>query len=180
ICVIMSHGGKNGILTNDLNFVDVDEITGKFQGTNCPQLATKPKLFFIQACRGDDVDKGYRGHRNHHHEEELPVTLPSEADFLIAYSTTKGKVSFRRYTPDCAYMEANLASMGSWFISCLVDVLLAYSHREDLMSMLTRVNHAMASLYSNAGNKQMACQLSMLTKKLYFANLMEKEDEGND
>jgi len=183
ICFIMSHGNQEGILAADGQTIPVDDIMAKFQGGKCPYLATKPKLFFIQACRGDVDDEGYLVPRGPYDVlpdtngiEEMPVKLPSEADFLVAYSTTKGHVSHRRYTDSRRLAAAHGRMLGSWFISCLVQILQKYSNREDLMTMLTRVNSAMCRLYTlPSGCKQISCQLSMLTKKVYFANYLEKE-----
>jgi len=184
ICIIMSHGNEEGILGIDSQAIPVDDITAKFQGGDqCPQLVTKPKLFFLQACRGDVDDKGYyvpRGPRSQDvyadsdHFQEMPVKLPSDADFLIAYSTTKGYVSHRRFIDSARTAAAYGESLGSWFISCLVQVLRANSHKEDLMTMLTRVNKAMSEFYTEGGSKQISCQLSMLTKKVYFASFLNK------
>lgn len=180
----MSHGNEEGILCSDHETISVENIMEKFQGNNdaCPQLATKPKLFFVQACRGEIDDKGYfapRGPKEVYPDtsdnKEMPVKLPSDADFLIAYSTTKGTISHRRFTVDRRDAETHKESLGSWFISCLVQVLCENSHKEDLMTMLTRVNRAMCEFYTEGGSKQISCQLSMLTRKVYFSNFLDKK-----
>ena len=69
ICCILSHGGRN---KNEKEFVcgsDNEEVvvsgtlSSMLSPANCPSLEDKPKLFFVQACRGDD--------------EERPVSLSS-------------------------------------------------------------------------------------------------------
>lgn len=182
ICIIMSHGDEEGILGADSQSVPVDSIIAKFQGNKCPQLATKPKLFFLQACRGKVDDNGYHVPQMQDQviadageKEEMPVKLPTDADVLIAYSTTKGYLSHRRFTVNMKDAKLYSTKLGSWFISCLVQIFLEYSHREDLMTMLTRVNNSLSQLYSEPnGCKQISCQLSMLTKKVYFANFFDK------
>ncbi|XP_074635075.1 caspase-3-like [Acropora palmata] len=182
ICIIMSHGDEEGILGADSQSVPVDSIIAKFRGNKCPQLATKPKLFFLQACRGKDDDNGYHVPQMQDQviadageKEEMPVKLPTDADVLIAYSTTKGYLSHRRFTVNMKDAKLYSTKLGSWFISCLVQIFLKYSHREDLMTMLTRVNNSLSQLYSEPnGCKQISCQLSMLTKKVYFASFFGK------
>ena len=51
VCCIMSHGDMGRIYGSDCKPVDIKEITDSFTKVNCPGLAEKPKLFFIQACR---------------------------------------------------------------------------------------------------------------------------------
>lgn len=53
VCCIMTHGAMGQIYGSDSNVVDIKHITDKFKEANCPALAGKPKLFFIQACRGN-------------------------------------------------------------------------------------------------------------------------------
>ncbi|XP_064115673.1 caspase-7-like isoform X3 [Macrobrachium nipponense] len=63
VVVFMSHGGLNEktnrefIWTYD-SMVDTSELWINLTPEECPSLAGKPKLFFIQACRGDDTDLG--------------------------------------------------------------------------------------------------------------------------
>lgn len=178
----MSHGDDEGILGIDSQSVPVDSITAKFKGSKCPQLATKPKLFFLQACRGTVGDNGYNVPEMQDQViadagegEEMPVKLPTDADFLIAYSTTKGYLSHRRFTVDRERAKRDSKILGSWFISSLMQIFQEYSPREDLMTMLTRVNKSLSQLYSEPnGCKQISCQLSMLTKKVYFVNFFDK------
>ena len=52
VCCMMTHGTMGTIYGSDGNFVNIKDITDSFKESNCPELAGKPKLFFIQACRG--------------------------------------------------------------------------------------------------------------------------------
>ena len=52
VCCIMTHGTMGTIYGSDGNFVNIKHITDSFKESSCPELAGKPKLFFIQACRG--------------------------------------------------------------------------------------------------------------------------------
>ncbi|XP_050392535.2 caspase-3 [Patella vulgata] len=66
-CVILSHGGefytnaherKNMIYGVDESRISVERIMNYFDSQNCPALQGKPRLFFVQACRGKDSDAG--------------------------------------------------------------------------------------------------------------------------
>ena len=190
ICVIMTHGDAKGLKGTDdqQKSIAVEQVTSLFTGNKCPQMMTKPKLFFIQACRGVREDQGYfvpRGHISKSDqvtddaEEEMVMKMPSEADILVAYSTTKDHRAYRRITDDEQAMLEHRSAMGSWFISCMVQVFKKFSGKEDLMTMMVKVNRAMTQLYTGgdpaSGYRQISCQLSMLTKKLYFAKYWEQE-----
>ncbi|WAQ95527.1 CASP1-like protein [Mya arenaria] len=48
----------HALICSDDRFIYTSEITKMFNDTKCPSLKGKPKLFFIQACRGTEVDHG--------------------------------------------------------------------------------------------------------------------------
>ena len=52
VCCIMSHGDMGLIYGSDCDFLNIENITDLFNKENCKPLTEKPKLFFIQACRG--------------------------------------------------------------------------------------------------------------------------------
>ena len=61
-CFILSHGGSGGkIYGIDKDFITEQQIRDIFHGTKCLSLRDKPKLFFIQACRGERMDDGTFG-----------------------------------------------------------------------------------------------------------------------
>lgn len=54
-------------------------------------ITGKPKMFFIQACQGDNLDKGVTLSRTETDGQPgHSYRIPSHADFLIAYSTIPG------------------------------------------------------------------------------------------
>ena len=58
VCCILSHGYCDGVYGADGQQVKIKDIINLFEGGNSPTLFGKPKMFFIQACRGDDEDQG--------------------------------------------------------------------------------------------------------------------------
>ena len=52
VCCIMSHGTMGSIYGSDAELLGIKDIIDLFKEINCKALAGKPKLFFIQACRG--------------------------------------------------------------------------------------------------------------------------------
>ncbi|XP_071504969.1 caspase-3-like [Diadema antillarum] len=97
VLVLMSHGDTEGVIYGtDEQPVKVKEITDVFSGRKCPKLNGKPKMFFFQACRGDQkmqsaydvIDGAYAGGRS----SKIPQPVefegnPDKADTFIALST---------------------------------------------------------------------------------------------
>ncbi|NP_001098140.1 caspase-3 [Oryzias latipes] len=157
-CVILSHG-EEGVIYGTDGPVSFNKLIECLKGRSCLSLVGKPKLFFIQACRGMLFDEGIE----HDAKDDTSEKIPLEADFLFAYSTVSGYYSWRS--------TAN----GSWFIQSLCEMLEKFSKTLDLMQIMTRVNHKVATHFessSNApgfsGKKQIPCIVSMLTKDFYF------------
>jgi len=172
-CVILSHG-DNGVIYGTNGTMKLDEITNMFKGDECPSLSGKPKLFFIQACRGrrydhgaevaDDVDAvDAHGAAEDVVDSASVRKIPVEADQLIAYSVVPGYFSWRNNVD------------GSWFVQALVRVFREHSDTMDMLQMMTIVNKVVAYDFESctddeftSGLKQVPCVLSTLTKQLVF------------
>lgn len=98
-------------------------MTSKFNAERCPSLANKPKIFLVQACRGSEEGE-FPGPNDQQitdnivSDSTLPRSrLPKESDFLLAYGSVPGYVSYRR--PDS----------GSFFIqvSRIKDMIVVHS-----------------------------------------------------
>ncbi|XP_064016797.1 caspase-10 isoform X2 [Pogoniulus pusillus] len=64
ICCILSHGESGAVYGTDEKLVSIRTIMSYFTAKRCPQLAEKPKLFFIQACQGMATIDGYVSFRH--------------------------------------------------------------------------------------------------------------------
>ncbi|XP_026880519.2 caspase-3a [Electrophorus electricus] len=158
VCVLLSHGDE-GVFFGTDGALELKALTSLFRGDRCASLVGKPKLFFIQACRGTDLDPGVETD----YPDESPVKIPVEADFLYAYSTAPGYYSWRN------------TMTGSWFVQALCEMLCTYGRELELMHIMTRVNHKVALDFESTSNlpgfdakKQIPCIVSMLTKEMYF------------
>lgn len=95
VIVIMTHGDVDVLWANDKTY-RVSELWEPFTGENCPSLIGKPKLIFIQACRGDKLDDGVHVTKkvidfvDSISDSHVYYSIPSMADFLIMYSTFEG------------------------------------------------------------------------------------------
>ncbi|XP_014723324.1 caspase-7 isoform X1 [Equus asinus] len=164
-CILLSHGEENLIYGTD-GMTPIKDLTGHFRGDRCKTLLEKPKLFFIQACRGTELDDGIQadsGPINDDTDANPRYKVPVEADFLFAYSTVPGYYSWRN------------PGSGSWFVQALCSILNEHGKSLEIMQILTRVNHRVARHFESHSDdphfhqkKQIPCVVSMLTKELYF------------
>ncbi|GAB1600245.1 caspase-3-like isoform X2 [Argonauta hians] len=166
LLAIFSHGDKEDILYgSDDKTVTLEEIMTPILPRNCKSLVDKPKLIFVSACRGANLDKGVDICDGGEHVDSVNHwrKVPSWADVLIGFGTMPGFYSWR--TP----------SQGTWFIQALTSVFSNYGRWMELHSMLTLVNHKVANNFESLTSdsswnrmKQIPCISSMLTKQVYF------------
>ncbi|XP_073498807.1 caspase-3-like isoform X2 [Phyllobates terribilis] len=156
VCAILSHGNEDGIYARDKIFT-LKWLVKFFSKSSCKSLAGKPKLFFIQACRGEEWDFGTKTDGISDTVHSLSPQILREEDMLYAYSTPPGYFAWRN------------SVNGSWFIQSLCKLLQEHGNRMELMQILTRTNHMVALDYeSSSGGKEIPCIVSMLTKELYL------------
>lgn len=166
VIVILSHGDE-GVIYGTNGTTKIESLTYHFKGDVCPTLAGKPKLFFIQACRGRRYDFG----TEQPGEDDVDAAIssnsvrkiPVEADFLFAYSVVPGHYSWRNNVD------------GSWFIQALCRVLHQHGDGLELMQLMTLVNKLVAYEFESctdedftSGMKQVPCIVTTLTKLAYF------------
>ncbi|GBP94063.1 Caspase-3 [Eumeta japonica] len=152
---LMSHGDSGVIHAADRPY-PVRDLFAYFLSEQC-NLTNVPKLFFIQACRGDMVDSGRVAL-----DGEEGVHLPTHANLLIVYATVEDHVSWREST-------------GSWLIQSLCKVLDMYGDKYDLLWLMTLVHREVAYNYASYtrdktkhNKKQMPETKFSLTKLVFF------------
>ncbi|XP_065269313.1 caspase-8-like isoform X3 [Emys orbicularis] len=166
VCCILSHGDKGIVFGTDGQETSIQALTTSFTGMNCPSLAGKPKVFFIQACQGDTFQRGVHIETD---STELDSSveadarfqlecIPDEADFLLGMATMKDFVSYRSTT------------QGTWYIQSLCEHLEKSCPRgEDILSILTAVNREVSRKNDRLNQgKQMPQPSFTLRKKLIF------------
>ncbi|NXQ37686.1 CASPA protein, partial [Catharus fuscescens] len=171
ICCILSHGSSGAIYGTDHKLVSIRMLMSHFTAKQCPQLAAKPKVFFIQACQGDNVQRPVFLDTDGSTPDSSPMqerdsyfeSIPEEADFLLGMATVDGCVAFR-------HIEE-----GAWYIQSLCSKLqLLVPRGEDILSILTQVNEDVARRVSPSGTKkQMPQPAYTLRKKIIFPIPME-------
>ncbi|XP_064611160.1 caspase-3-like isoform X2 [Liolophura sinensis] len=166
-CAILTHGKEGRVYGKD-GMVGMDYLVMPFKGDRCTTLVGKPKLFFVQACRGFKLDRGAdvpdKGEDDTDSATNVTMRkIPVEADFFMAYSTVPGHYSWRNNQD------------GSWFIQALCLVLENQGAKLELQHMMTQVNRMVAYDFESCTDeewssrcKQMPSMVSMLTRYVYF------------
>lgn len=170
LCItVLTHGmGSNYLLAKDHPY-SIDQLWTPFTADRCLTLAGKPKLFFIQACRGERLDSGVTlvSHRSRSETDSSSTSsykIPTHADFLMAYSSVEGFFSWRN------------PEDGTWFIQCLCDELRKNAGKTDLLKMLTNVSRKVALDYQSFNDaipwqheqKQVPSIVSMLIRDVHL------------
>ncbi|KAG5267699.1 hypothetical protein AALO_G00224660 [Alosa alosa] len=166
ICCVLSHGNATGVQGCDNAVLPICDILSPFSGIRCPALAGKPKVFFIQACRGSEMQKKVNIQADSLGEKEVEfesdfsldsiISIPEFADFLISMSTFEGCFALRN------------PERGSWFIQSLCDHLTKLCPQgEDILSILTKVNSDVGAMGTMRA-KQIPEPRFTLRKKLIF------------
>ncbi|XP_057191977.1 caspase-8 isoform X2 [Triplophysa rosa] len=164
VCCVLSHGDVDAVIATDGKRVTFRELMEPLCPLQCPSLIHKPKLFFIQACRGNEEQRAAWPQNNRADEmlvsdARMPRDSTAEAaDFLLAMSTVPHYVSFRE------------KDKGTWFIQALCDNMkLLVPSGVDLLTILTRVNHDVSRKSDSSGSrKQMPQPEFTLTKRVVF------------
>ncbi|XP_071467530.1 caspase-2 isoform X2 [Marmota flaviventris] len=119
IVALLSHGVEGSIYGVDGKLLQLQEVFRLFDNANCPSLQNKPKMFFIQACRGDETDRGVDQQDGKKpgceesdagKEEMLRMRLPTRSDMICGYACLKGTAAMRN------------TKRGSWYIEALTQV----------------------------------------------------------
>ncbi|KAM3617842.1 uncharacterized protein V6R79_011848 [Siganus canaliculatus] len=189
VVVMLSHGTEvshnrfpGAVYGVDGQFVPVQHITNCLNGRHCPSLQGKPKLFFIQACGGDEKDTGFEVSPDEvkpsiggaddetdaiptssssdslsmSDETDAKATLPTPSDILVSYSTFPGYVSWRD------------TQSGSWYVETLDRILEENAATDNLVQMLMLVNDRVSQNSAKGLYKQMPGCFIFLRKLLYF------------
>ncbi|XP_077561690.1 caspase-2-like [Haemaphysalis longicornis] len=165
VVVLMSHGGKDTIRGSDNEPlpqqciygsddepVALESICELFNNKNCPSLQGKPKLFFIQACRGRKRDAGVAKYVPPDRMDDAPVPsnlgscpiqkVTTVSDACICYASVDNYVSYRN------------GATGSWFMSAICRVFSQHAHTMHLADLLLDVHGEVIERVSHQGTRK--------------------------
>ena len=167
--VILSHGDEGGVVyCSDGASITVEQISNYFTADNCPSLRDKPKLFFVQGCRGNEVIKSTSQLStsviistevltgSDKNEQLMPSKIaPNILDFVYCYATIDGCTAMRE------------TQKGSWYINELDIAIREFGKIKDVTYILSKVTDRI-SKYEYEGQVQVSEQRLTLRKTLYF------------
>ncbi|NP_001035238.1 caspase-15 [Monodelphis domestica] len=161
LVTLMAHGGKGHIKTKSNERVNLSDIFEMFNNENCPALQEKPKIFVIQACRGDKRDGGVVQADDEPMELDLSEKkrLPTSSDYYIIYATQDDHVAFRHPRD------------GSVMIQAIDEVFRQHGKKWHIADFFTQVNNLVVhtDFYINRNPAKVVLVMeSTLTKAVYF------------
>ncbi|XP_053683914.1 caspase-8 [Sabethes cyaneus] len=160
VVCLLSHGQEGKVYGSNSIPVSVKAIEKVMAAE---KLTGRPKLLFVQACQGSDLQSAVEIPRLEHDGPSAERTASVFVDFLVAWSTVPGFASVRHI------------EKGSWFIQELCLKLRQLHDRNHLMDILTAVIDDVSSKRGYGNECMVPIIYSTLRKKLYFEPLKSKQ-----
>lgn len=206
VITIMTHGDERKIASFDLDY-PLSWVTKYFTDSRCPSLKDKPRILFIQACRGKQFEYGYVPPENQAlmersliYRQEFRRNQGQETDVLpykVAESSDDEEIDDEEdmvHNPPIfkdflivrstmpGYESYRDTDTGSWFIQELCNELEKNAIGSELMALLTRVNLRVSGreslVHTGQGRKQILSISSRLTR-IMVINDKSAEDPVN-
>ncbi|KAL9704417.1 hypothetical protein quinque_007935 [Culex quinquefasciatus] len=160
VVCLLSHGQEGKIYGSNSIPVNVKSIE---RAMAAEKLTGKPKLLFVQACQGPDLQSAVEIPQKLEHDgPSSEKTASVFVDFLVAWSTVPGFASVRHI------------EKGSWFIQELCVKLRELHQRDHIMDILTAVINDVSGKRGYANECMVPIIYSTLRKKLFFEPLKNK------
>ena len=160
---VMGHGGSKSndgrqyVKNDEDEFIPIDIFFDRFENKKIPKFAGKPRLIFVQSCRGEGRNEAVNTHADAIPYSRVGNRYPNIADFFLLMSSVEDVYSYRN------------AKEGGYFITEICQAIINYSD-QPLESIVKYVNRRMLKL---KGGGDSYCQISAiahgtLTKNLTF------------
>ncbi|XP_052061917.1 cell death protein 3-like [Mytilus californianus] len=161
VCVILSHGRDGHIRSSDNEDVPLLEIIEPVK--SCESLIGKPKLFFVQACRGSKTDNGVWTDAAEDISDDNLRKLSLHSNLLVSYATIEDFVAYRN------------GKDGSIYIKILCYLLDKEGFTTKLTDILKKVNRMTLDAFGDSSVCQVPSFTSTLRKSVLFKQKQEKK-----
>lgn len=145
-----SHGESDHfIFGSDGIPLDVYDLVSLVQLS--PALESKPKMFFVQACRVQPVDQPIS-----HHQSDGMIPSNPKADLFIAWATSHLSPAYRSPTN------------GSWFPVALFKVFMEFAQVHSLHTMMLHVTEMVCAIEGKSENDSSVKQCVETVERLRY------------
>ncbi|XP_065643523.1 caspase-7-like isoform X1 [Hydra vulgaris] len=151
VCFISSHGSLEAVAGNDGELLTFKEMRSAINDNPENFLKKIPKIFFIQACQGENYLKIYKdsidtkslGELDSKPESLEASVLPMDADYCFSVATT----------PDHIACRTIIGTVYFQTLCRIINNLLETNEQISLMNILFRLNGEMGNWISTNASK---------------------------
>lgn len=172
---LMSHGKSGEVFCHDGVTIPIQTVHDMI--SKCRTLYGKPKVVFIQACRGEEEDEGMsiaeETKQTQFSQSQLDSPNdtvkqssckgPTHADFLYAFSTVDEYVAYRD------------RDSGSYYVRGLVEAFRERVFCDHLADILTVVNHKVSYMEINRSSQVNETKIKTCHQMPEFKNTFRKK-----
>nr|XP_056716788.1 caspase-3-like [Euleptes europaea] len=160
VSILSSHGEEGVILDCEGQPVQLTQIFHALSSPRSHKLAGKPKIFFIQACRGKEIDPGVWLQTDSGEPQtdcfSHYLSIPEETAVMFACSP--GYAAF-------------INRWESMFLKALLEFLEGEERQLELARLMTRINWKIAfhceAKGKYSGGKEMPCFVTNMVKEVF-------------
>ena len=150
VVIFSGHGGNGKMCFTEQETVSINEMVNLFKPANAenPTLGHMARIFFIDACRGQNEALGYPC-KSFTMTERVEIERPNDSNMIVAYATTEGYI----------------CSDGIWLTTLFKEL---ENPHVNLLDALVKVNIRMDTKKMNGESYQVGEHKSTLVEQIYF------------
>ncbi|XP_053875338.1 caspase-7-like [Malaclemys terrapin pileata] len=188
VSILSSHGEEGAIYDCRGELLKLTRIFQMLSPQRCPVLAGKPKIFFIQACRGNvtdpgvwvETDSGRPPADSFSHYLSIPDSTRPPADSFSHYLSIPDSTAVM-FACSPGY-SAFLSLGGSVFLQTLLEFLEGDERHLELARLMTRISWKVAFHWEAKGEyqgeKEMPCFVTNMVREVYPFSIQTTESSS--
>ncbi|XP_048368639.1 caspase-3-like [Sphaerodactylus townsendi] len=160
VSILSSHGEEGVIFDCEGRPVQLTQIFHALSPPRSHKLSGKPKIFFIQACRGEKIDPGVWLQTDSGEPQTACFShyLSIPEDTAVMFACSPGYAAF-------------INQWESMFLKALLELLEGEHRQLELSRLMTRINRRVAlhleAKGKHSGGKEMPCFVTNMVKEVY-------------